>query len=198
VQPTWTTLVLGGARSGKSAYAERLAAAAAAPVTYVATGPPPDERADAAWAARVAAHRRRRPPAWATAEVGEDGDLAAVLGGVVGAAVVDSLGTWVATCRLRVDAGALCRVLRHRAATGRPTVVVSEEVGLGVHPTTELGRQFRDVLGELNQAVAEVADRVVLVVAGRVLDLAAVDEDADGVAAPAPHTGGSAPPGRAR
>jgi adenosylcobinamide kinase/adenosylcobinamide-phosphate guanylyltransferase len=67
-----------------------------------------------------------------------------------------------------VDAGALCAAL-----TGRPadTVVVSEEVGLGVHPATEDGRRFRDALGTLNQAVAAVADEVLFVVAGRILPL---------------------------
>jgi adenosyl cobinamide kinase/adenosyl cobinamide phosphate guanylyltransferase len=69
---------------------------------------------------------------------------------------------------LAVDAGALCRAL-----TGRDgdTVVVSDEVGLGVHPPTVIGRRFRDVLGQVNQSVAEVADDVVLVVAGRALHL---------------------------
>ncbi len=67
------------------------------------------------------------------------------------------------------DADALCHALAHRDG---PTVVVSEEVGLGVHPSTEAGRAFRDVLGDVNRAVADVADEVLLVVAGRVLPLA--------------------------
>jgi adenosyl cobinamide kinase/adenosyl cobinamide phosphate guanylyltransferase len=69
---------------------------------------------------------------------------------------------------MTVDAGALCAVLTGRAAD---TVVVSEEVGLGVHPATEDGRRFRDALGTLNQAVAAVADEVLFVVAGRILPL---------------------------
>jgi adenosylcobinamide kinase/adenosylcobinamide-phosphate guanylyltransferase len=67
-----------------------------------------------------------------------------------------------------VDSAALVQALRSRSA---PTVVVSEEVGLGVHPETEVGRRWRDALGEVNQAVAAAADRVVLVVAGRTLEL---------------------------
>ena len=161
------TLVLGGARSGKSEVAERLAAAAGGPVTYLATYVAPAGAADADMAARIEAHRRRRPPGWATVEVGAG--LPAALDAVAGTALVDSLGTWVAGRKgFSVDAGALCASLARRR---EPTVVVSEEVGLGVHPATEPGRLFRDVLGSLNTAVAAVADEVMLVVAGRVLRL---------------------------
>jgi len=74
---------------------------------------------------------------------------------------------------MAVDAGALCSALVERQGD---SVVVSDEVGLGVHPSTSTGRQFRDALGSLNQAVSSVADRTYLVVAGRVLPLAAVTE----------------------
>lgn len=161
------TLVLGGARSGKSEVAERLAARAGGPVTYVATYVAPDGAHDSDMAERVEAHRRRRPPGWATVEVGAG--LPEALESVVGTALVDSLGTWVAGHEgFAVDTGALCAALGRRHA---PTVVVSEEVGLGVHPSTESGRLFRDALGSLNTAVAAVADEVMLVVAGRVLTL---------------------------
>lgn len=161
------TLVLGGARSGKSEVAERMAAAAGGPVTYLATYVGPGGAVDADMAARVEAHRRRRPPGWATVEVGAG--LPAALGTVEGTALVDSLGTWVAGHEgFAVDTDALCAALGRRRG---PTVVVSEEVGLGVHPSTESGRLFRDALGSLNMAVAAVADEVVLVVAGRVLTL---------------------------
>lgn len=157
------TLVLGGARSGKSVVAERLAGALPAPVTYVATATVDDPD----FAARVAAHRARRPAGWRTVEAGSD--LAAVLAATPGSVIVDALGTWVAsTAGFAVNAPALCRAL---AGRGGDAVVVSEEVGLGVHPATEAGRRFRDVLGTVNQAVAEVADDVLLVVAGRVLRL---------------------------
>jgi adenosyl cobinamide kinase/adenosyl cobinamide phosphate guanylyltransferase len=157
------TLVLGGTRSGKSEVAESLAAGVGDPVTYVATGSP----SDADMEARIAAHRARRPAGWATLEAGTD--LPQVLAAVDGPAVVDSLGTWVAShVDLAPDAAGLCRALGGRAAD---TIVVSEEVGLGVHAPTAAGRRFADILGELNRAVAELADEVLLVVAGRVLPL---------------------------
>lgn len=164
------TLVLGGTRSGKSALAERLVAVAGVPVTYVATGAPGDDDPD--WRARVEAHRARRPPAWETLEVPRGGDLGDALRSVRGAAVVDSLGTWLAGFTdLSCPAEGLCDALAERAGRGFETVVVSEEVGLGVHPATGAGRLFADALGILNQAVAAVAGRVLLVVAGRALEL---------------------------
>ncbi len=156
------TLVLGGARSGKSAVAEHMAGPS---VTYVATWVP--DPTDADMAARVAAHRARRPEAWDTLEPGEK--LVETLRRHAGTVLLDSLTTWVASAAgFEVDAGALCDALRERAGD---TVVVSDEVGLGVHPSHHAGRRFRDALGEVNQAVAAVADDVVLVVAGRVLRL---------------------------
>lgn len=161
------TLVLGGTRSGKSDVAETLVAAAPGPVTYVATG----RRTDADMAARIAAHRARRPASWTTVEAGSD--LPAALAGRAGSVLVDSLGTWVAAHPdLAPDTAALCAALRARETDGGgDTVVVSEEVGLGVHAPTDVGRRFADALGALNRAVADEADRVFLVVAGRVLPL---------------------------
>lgn len=155
------TLVLGGARSGKSAVAEELAGD---DIVYVATA----EVSDADFAARVAVHRDRRPSSWSTVEAGVE--LPAVVAGLPArTALVDSLGTWVARCEgFAADGPALVSALRGRTAD---TVVVSEEVGLGVHPETEVGRRWRDALGEVNQQVAAAADRVLLVVAGRVLEL---------------------------
>jgi adenosyl cobinamide kinase/adenosyl cobinamide phosphate guanylyltransferase len=118
-------------------------------------------------ATRIEAHRARRPAGWRTVEAGAE--LPAVLRSVPGPVLVDALGPWVAASPgMIVDAGALCAALTGRAAD---TVVVSEEVGLGVHPATEDGRRFRDALGALNQAVAAVADEVLFVVAGRILPL---------------------------
>jgi len=157
-------LVLGGARSGKSAYAERLAASLPEPVSYMATA---RVDGDADLAARVAEHRARRPASWTTIEAGPD--LADVLGATAGTVVLDALGPWVAAAPdFSVDGAALCNALTGRADDA---VVVSEEVGLGVHPSTAAGQRFRDALGELNQAVATIADEVVLVVAGRALRL---------------------------
>lgn len=174
---TGIVLVLGGARSGKSEVGERLVAAvsSAAPVTYIATGQIATATADPAWAARVAAHRARRPSPWETVEVGAGGDLAAALGAATGVVLVDSLGTWLAGLPAfggETDVAApLLRAFDARRATGRPTVLVSEEVGLGVHPSSAAGQQFRDALGALNRTLADTADQVLLVVAGRVLPL---------------------------
>jgi adenosyl cobinamide kinase/adenosyl cobinamide phosphate guanylyltransferase len=164
------TLFLGGARSGKSALAEQLVAGLPEPVTYVATlrldpATDPATATDPDLLARVRAHQERRPAHWQTIEAGPD--LAEVLGRLAGTVLVDSLGPWVAA-HPGADAEALCRALHARPGD---SVVVSEEVGLGVHPSSEAGRHFRDELGRLNQAVAAVADRVYLVVAGRALAL---------------------------
>lgn len=160
------TLVLGGARSGKSEFAERLAAAGGGPVTYVATASVHD---DPGFDDRVRRHRERRPAEWDTDEPGQG--LIAYLESERSAKtlLIDSLGTWVASlARFDADGPRLATALRHREG---PTVVVSEEVGLGVHPSTDLGGQFRDALGEVNQAVSSVADTAYLVVAGRALRL---------------------------
>jgi adenosyl cobinamide kinase/adenosyl cobinamide phosphate guanylyltransferase len=156
------TLVLGGARSGKSDLAQRLLADAG-DVTVVVTGTATDDD----MAARIAAHRARRPEAWATVEAGAD--LPQALAAVDGPALVDALGTWVSAFPdLDPPVDELLAVLAGRRAA---TVLVGEEVGLGVHPETDVGRRFRDVLGDVNRAVAEVADEVLLVVAGRALPL---------------------------
>ena len=163
-------LVLGGTRSGKSEVAERLAADLGEPVTFVATAAPSDPE----FAARIAEHRRRRPSNWATIE-GDD-DLPRIVERVHGTLLVDSLGPWVARApEMHVDGEALVKGLNARSAS---TVVVSEEVGLSVHPTTDAGRRFADALGTLNTLVGQVADRALLVVAGRVVELPPVGDPA--------------------
>ena len=158
------TLVLGGARSGKSAVAERLAVRAGSAVTYVATA---DAGEDPDFAARIARHRDRRPAGWETIEAGRD--VVDALRSVDGTVLLDALGPWVAHhAGFAIDCGALVDTLRDRDGD---TIVVSEEVGLGVHPSTEVGRHFRDALGDVNRRVAAIADEVLLVVAGRVLPL---------------------------
>lgn len=135
-------------------------------VACVVTGVDGD---DADFAARIRAHQGRRPASWSTVEAGSDltGALAGV--GVDVVVLVDSLGTWLgASPELDVDLAALLTALRARTA---PVVIVSEEVGLGVHPSSEAGRRFRDALGVVNRAVADLADDVLLVVAGRILPL---------------------------
>jgi adenosylcobinamide kinase/adenosylcobinamide-phosphate guanylyltransferase len=160
-------LVLGGARSGKSRFAVTLAPAVGR-VAFVATAEP----GDAEMAARIARHRRERPRAWQTVE--EPLALVArldALAGTVEAVLVDCLTVWVANLLLRGDADdailaagdALAALIgkRHFEIT-----LVSNEVGEGVHPPTEAGLRFRDLLGSLNQRVAAACDRVTLMVAG--------------------------------
>jgi adenosyl cobinamide kinase/adenosyl cobinamide phosphate guanylyltransferase len=157
------SLVVGGTRSGKSEVAEQLAARFGEPVTVIV----PALATDADFAARIAGHRDRRPASWETVECGSK--LVAAVGNATGTLLVDSLGTWVAGAPdFVVDGAGLVTALCTRTA---PTVVVTEEVGLAVHPPTEVGRRFTDALGALNVAVAAVADDAVLVVAGRVLRL---------------------------
>ncbi|TDB99615.1 bifunctional adenosylcobinamide kinase/adenosylcobinamide-phosphate guanylyltransferase [Nonomuraea longispora] len=168
------TLLLGGARSGKSAEAE-LRLAAEPYVTYVATGPTGGE--DGEWAERVGAHRERRPAHWVTAETT---DLATAITGATTPLLIDGLGTWVAAVfdeygawegdRAPVVARCDDLVAAWRRAP-EPIVAVSDEVGLGVVPATAAGRAFRDVLGRLNERLAAESEHVALVVAGRPLEL---------------------------
>ncbi len=175
-------LVLGGVRSGKSRLAESLASRHPR-VTYIAPGPVPDPATDAEWAARVDEHRRRRPSTWTTVETGDV--PAAIRAADAPCVLVDCLGTWVT--RIVDDAGAwdvreraeaeLARAAADLASAVRASpasvVLVSNEVGWGVVPGHPSGRLFRDSLGRLNQHVAQACDHVLLVVAGRVLDLSA-------------------------
>ena len=172
------TLVLGGTRSGKSITAERIARSVEQPVTYVATAVVDPNDAD--HQARVAAHRSRRPKEWTTAECVRPADLGFLLRAIAGVALVDSLGTWVTLHPdLVVDPTDILDAVAHRH---HPTILVSEEVGLAIHPATELGRRYVDAVGMLNQRIAEIADRVLLVVAGRSIEF----PPSNGVAGPDP------------
>ncbi|WP_166345798.1 nicotinate-nucleotide--dimethylbenzimidazole phosphoribosyltransferase [Phytoactinopolyspora limicola] len=174
-------LVLGGARSGKSALAEEWARerAGAASVTYVATAG--HRPGDAEWADRVARHQQRRPAGWTTVETT---DVASVLRAATGTVVVDCLALWLSVVLDEAGAWdddgqppflaveAAVDELEHAWRTTTANVVaVSNEIGSGVVPATRSGRLFRDQLGLLNQRLAAVTDRVVLCVAGRVLEL---------------------------
>jgi len=158
------TLVLGGARSGKSRYAESLIAALPQPRIYVATA----EACDAEMAERIAVHRLRRGKDWQTVEAPHD--LSAALAAVAADApvLVDCLTLWLSN-RVLAEADLEAEIARLEAAlSGRPApvVLVSNEVGLGIVPDNELARRFRDLQGRLNQRMAARADRVVLMVAG--------------------------------
>ena len=157
-----TTLLLGGARSGKTSYALRTAEATAGRLVMIATAEPLDEE----MSERIARHKAERGPRWRTVECPlglpeavfrlEDGETA----------VVDCLTLWLSNLmhagldvEERIDA--LCAAL-----AGRTVLLVSNEVGLGLVPNTALGRRFRDAAGRMNQRLAAAADRAVLVVAG--------------------------------
>lgn len=180
-QPARLTLVTGGARSGKSAYAERQAAASGAPVTYLATGW--TESDDEGWNARIAAHRARRPADWTTVETA---NLVQALRSVPARStvVVDCVATWLtrviddsqswqephrAAEAVTAATSDLTEALLSTAAT--EVFVVTNEVGSGVVPATPAGGLFRDLLGRTNTTLAAAADDVVLLVAGRALHL---------------------------
>ena len=188
-------LVIGGTRSGKSMVAERLAAEPGDTVTYVATGTVTDPEMDH----RVAAHRARRPSTWTTVETA---DVAAAIAEASGTVLVDSVGTWV---QARMDAedlwedGDLDGIVSEAGswadgAAGR-VVVVAEQVGGGVVATGRGTRRWIDTVGALTQTLSAVADRVVLVVAGRMVDLPAAPVDpAVGPEAAEPGPDGVVPP----
>jgi adenosylcobinamide kinase/adenosylcobinamide-phosphate guanylyltransferase len=165
-----SVLVLGGARSGKSAYAERLVTASGLAPVYIATA----QAGDAEMAERIAHHRARRGPTWRTVE--EPEALEAALAAETGpdrAVLVDCLTLWLSNLMLaeadiEQRSAALCRALPE--LPGR-VVLVSNEIGLGLVPETPLGRRFRDAQGRLNQQVAAAVDSVVFVAAGLPLAL---------------------------
>ena len=166
-----TVLILGGARSGKSAHAQRLAeAAAGGGCVYVATA----EALDSEMADRIAHHRAHRGERWRTVEAPLD---------LVGAletetepgdtVLVDCLTLWLSNLMhagrdVDAETDRLCAYLQQ---AGRDIILVSNEVGLGLVPETPLGRQFRDAQGRLNQHVATVCDTVEFVAAGLPLRL---------------------------
>lgn len=178
------TLLLGGARSGKTAYAQRLAAErGGAAVLYVATA----EAGDAEMTARIEAHRAERPAAWHTLEapraVGAALNARLTAGPAVTVVVVDCLTLLASNCLLAVPEPAAAEAAE--AALGQELealwaaylageaewVVISNEVGLGLVPPYPLGRVYRDVLGRANQRLATLADDVLFMVAGLPLRL---------------------------
>jgi adenosylcobinamide kinase/adenosylcobinamide-phosphate guanylyltransferase len=161
-------LVLGGARSGKSRHALALAIGQPGRVAFLATA----RALDGDLRARIARHRAERPPRWTTLE--EPLDVVAACRRAAAAhdlLVLDCATVWVANLMERGDddtavlaaADDLAKLARERLLS---MLIVSNEVGGGVHPPTELGRHFRDLLGSVNQRLAVAADRVTLMVAG--------------------------------
>ncbi|GIV70012.1 MAG: adenosylcobinamide kinase/adenosylcobinamide phosphate guanyltransferase [Caldilinea sp.] len=170
------TLILGGARSGKSSYAEAQAAALDGGVLYVATAEAWDEE----MAARIAAHRSQRPATWRTLEAPRQigAAIAAALTPDVACVVVDCITLLASNVLLSLPeksdeataANALLAeidaLLAAYAQSNATWFVVSNEVGLGIVPAYPLGRHYRDALGRANQRLAAAADRVVFMVAG--------------------------------
>lgn len=157
------TLVMGGVRSGKSRYAEKLATQFAAPWTYIATG----EAYDDEMRARIAEHRAQRGDGWQTLEAPLD--LApAILSSAGNAIMVDCLTLWLSNL-LHADRDIDAETATLKAALERspaPVFLVSNEVGLGIVPDNALARRFRDAAGLLHQRLAVRADRVLFMVAG--------------------------------
>jgi len=166
------TLVTGGARSGKSALAERLTLRHAMPRIYIATA----QGRDAEMAERIKAHQDDRGAGWRTVE--EPVDLVAALTATDGQGVrlIDCLTLWLSNCLGSADIGALCMTLRQQCC---PVVLVTNELGQGIVPDNALARRFRDDHGRMNQAVAQIADEVWMAVSGMPLRLKPTETDPD-------------------
>jgi adenosylcobinamide kinase / adenosylcobinamide-phosphate guanylyltransferase len=176
-------LVTGGVRSGKSVFAERLAARGGGPVLYVATA----EAGDAEMAARIAAHRARRPASWSTVEAPLDPARAVrEWAGRAPTVLLDCLSLLVSNVLLDEAAGGaagprLARLGEEISALPRQRplrlIVVTSEVGSGLVSPVALARRYCDLLGEFNQQLARAADQVFLMVAGLGVDLRALAVD---------------------
>ena len=156
------TLILGGARSGKTSHALRAAEATGRGLVMIATA----EALDAEMEDRIARHRAERGPRWRTLEAPLDLTGALDQVGAEETAVVDCLTLWVSNL-MHADRDLEAEAARLLVALpGRDVLLVSNEVGLGIVPDNALARRFRDAAGRLNQQVAAAADRVVFVAAG--------------------------------
>jgi adenosyl cobinamide kinase/adenosyl cobinamide phosphate guanylyltransferase len=166
------TVLLGGARSGKSALASRLASETARPVIVVVTAEARDEE----MTDRIRRHRDARPPAWTTVEAPIDLASAVDDVGSEASLVLDCLSLWVSNAmeaglgdeRIVDEAREIAAELAKRDA---PAVVVSNEVGLGIVPVNALARRYRDTLGRVNATFVAEADRAYFLVAGKALAL---------------------------
>ena len=174
-------LLTGGARSGKSALAVDLAAAFTADVVFIATG----RRTDPDMAARIDRHRDERPGHWRTLEVPLDLAAALAASDPACTVVIDCLSLWTANAMASALREGVEREAHETAvlAASRPglTIAVTNEVGMGVHPSTETGRIYRDVLGRVNASWSRTSAQAYLIIAGRALALADTDVVVDQV-----------------
>ena len=166
------TVLLGGARSGKSALAARLAGSWAGPVTVVVTG----QARDAEMAERIERHRAERPRSWQTVEAPRELEPALTAAPDGGFVIVDCLTLWVSNLMGQgLAAGQVEQRARAAAAVAAarsgPTVAVSNEVGAGIVPAEAVARRYRDLLGQVNTIWAAAADQALLLVAGRAIPL---------------------------
>lgn len=170
------TLILGGARSGKSIFAEKLALESGLPVTYIATADVKDDEMER----RVELHRQRRPSGWSTWE-GAPIELPRAIGVMEGALLLDCMTLWLTRLFIADDTDTMSETQWHareaeiRALTellceaprdNAKLIIVSNEVGFGLVPMSLTGRRFRDLQGRMNQLIASRSRRVALVVAG--------------------------------
>lgn len=165
------TVITGGARSGKSTHAVELGMRHPGPVVFVATAPPLDRDMEA----RITRHRAERP-GWPTVE--EPHDFTSTIEDAPADAmlIVDCITLWVSNLMWRGDSDAdverRARQLAERLTRiSAHVVLVTNEVGLGIHPETELGRRYRDLLGRVNQILVSASDRALFMVSGRALVL---------------------------
>lgn len=169
-------LVTGPARSGKSEWAETLAMQSGKPVIYIATAQ--IEPADSEWCLRIEQHRCRRPSVWVTQEVPHALASSIIASPTNSCLLIDSLGTWVANL-LTQDNNLWAETVQDLCSSltqirDQELIFVAEETGWGVVPSFELGRTFRDRLGNLVRRLGAIADCVYLVTAGHVLNLSAL------------------------
>jgi len=182
------TLILGGARSGKSTFAEKLAMDTHAAVTYLAAA----DAQDSEMQARIEMHKKRRPAGWKTFE-GDPYEICQATKTIKGVLLLDCLTLWLTRLFLEGDAAedasekewqareeqirALTEDLCSLPPKGTHLIMVSNEVGFGLVPSYKMGRRFRDLQGRMNQLCASKADRAALIVAGYPLWLKGGMED---------------------
>ncbi|MEG4588935.1 bifunctional adenosylcobinamide kinase/adenosylcobinamide-phosphate guanylyltransferase [Microcoleus sp. MOSTC5] len=165
-------LVTGPARSGKSEWAETLAAGSGKQVIYVATGRV--DETDLEWVRRLEQHQNRRPVDWTTLEVPIELSAVVRAGKPSDCLLIDSLGTWTANLlekEAAVWANAQHELLASLKSAVADVILVGEETGWGVVPAYPAGRVFRDRLGTLVRQIGAIADNVYLVTGGYALDL---------------------------